>query len=322
MITAVSMIKNSADVIETMIRGNALVADNFVIIDNSSTDRTREILASLMSEGISIEIIDDDSVSPYQKDRVNHAIKYVLDKYNPLFILPLDDDEIICSEDNSINARDLKSHIESLDCNNLYYLNWRNYIPTEEDDLKQPSVAVREKFCLGDEPEMTKKVIVPRAIAAADDFELGWGGHFAACSKIHSHILLHDVRLAHYPIRSPEQMASKAIVGWLNYLSMPNRDKDLSVHWQIMYKAVKEYGLPSTDTMMTLANLYRENPSDTDNLNVIYNPISIPEDVFSLKYTHPSEINLLKNICENAEHLAVSHATLLEKTLSDDQAES
>ena len=312
MITAISMIKNSADVIETMIRGNALVADNFIIINNSSTDRTMEIITSLMSEGYSIEILNDDNVSPYQKDRINETIRYALDKYHPDIILPLDDDEIICYEDTSYDACSLKDYIERLDQNNLYYINWRNYIPTEEDDIHQTSVALREKFCLGDEPEMTKKVIVPAKIAQSNDFELGWGGHFAKSASISSHIHLPNVRLSHYPIRSPEQMASKAIVGWLNYLSMPNRDKDLSVHWKVMYKAVKEYGLPTTDTMMTLSNLYRETPSDTSNLNVIFKPISIPDSVFTLKYTNANEINLLKNICENAEHLAVSYASLLE----------
>ena len=51
MITAVSMIKNSADVIETMIRGNSLVADNFVLVDNASTDNTLKIIGALREEG-------------------------------------------------------------------------------------------------------------------------------------------------------------------------------------------------------------------------------------------------------------------------------
>ena len=58
MITAVSMVKNSADVIETMIRGNSLVADNHVIINNASTDNTVAIIEELRKEGFKIDLFD------------------------------------------------------------------------------------------------------------------------------------------------------------------------------------------------------------------------------------------------------------------------
>ena len=311
MITAVSMVKNSADVLETMIRGNALVVDNFVIINNSSTDNTEQIIGALIEEGFRIDIIQDESISPYQRDRVSEAIRYAIDTYHPDIILPLDDDEIVCTQDDDMSPFDLKDYLLSLDYKNLYYVNWRNYIPSNVDDESVICVALREKYCLDDEPDMTKKVIIPASIAGSYDFKLGWGGHFAEGSEIKQHVLLDKVRLAHYPIRSSVQMASKVIVGWMNYLAMPDRDKDLSVHWQVMYKAVKEYGLPTVDTMMTLANLYREHPNDVDNLNVVCHPINIPDAMFDLQYTRLSEVNLLKNICENYEKLAENYAALL-----------
>ena len=313
MITAVSMIKNAADVIETMVRGNALVADNFVIINNNSTDNTLDIITNLKKEGFEIEVLSDDNTLPYQQARVSEGIRYALDHYAPDYILPVDDDEIICSGSDDISAESLKGHIESLDQNDLYYMNWRNYIPTDEDDTAVVSVAARQKYCLDDEPEMTKKILIPTTIAKDDSFKIGWGGHFAECNRIKHHVELKEVRLAHYPIRSSVQIASKAIVGWMNILAMPDREKSLDIHWQVMYKAIKEYGLPTNDTMMTLANLYREKPNDTEHLNVIYNPISIPDTVFGLKYTTGSEVNLLKNICENIEKLASEYADLLRK---------
>ncbi len=313
MITAVSMVKNSADVIETMMRGNSLVADNFVIINNSSTDNTGNILSCMREEGYQIDILSDDSISPYQKDRVGEAIRFAIDKYHPDFILPVDDDEIVAPNDDSVLAEEIKGHIEELDRNNLYYMNWRNYIPTDEDDMTQVCVALREKFCLDDEPEMTKKVLIPAEIALDKGFQIGWGSHFANAGNISDHVLLRDIRLAHYPIRNSLQIASKVITGWVNYLAMPNRDEDLSVHWKVMYKAIKEYGLPNADSMMMLANLYRERPSDIDNLNVVRKPIRIPDSVFELRYTKVNEVNLFKNICENFERIASDYARLAGK---------
>ncbi len=320
MITAVSMIKNAADVVETMIRGNALTVDNFVIVNNSSTDNTVKILNSLKEEGFSIDILDDESISYLQQDITLNSIRYALEKYSPDFIIPVDDDEIICPNDDSVQASDLKDIIENLDQDKLYYMNWRNYIPTDADDPGQTCVALREKYCLDDETEMTKKVIIPAKIARDRSFSIAVGSHYAQSDNISEHVELHDIRLAHYPIRSSVQIASKAIVGWMNVLALPNRKEEMSAHWRVMYKAIKEYGLPTTDTMMTLANLYREHPNDAEHLNVVCHPIDLPDSVFELKYTGKSEINLLKNICENIERIAGDYAHLQE-TLSSPEDE-
>ncbi len=311
MIVAVSMVKNSADVIETMIRGNALVADKFIIINNASTDNTLDIINSLCNEGYDIEVICDESISPYQGDRVTEAARYAVSKLGADVILPLDDDEIICMDADESDPSNLKRYIGSLEQDTLYYVCWRNYIPTEEDDPAQVCVALREHFCLDDEPEMTKKVIVPAGLFQDPSFSIATGSHFTTGKTVNKQVLLKDIRLAHYPIRSSVQIASKVIVGWHNYLGMPDKDAELSSHWKVMYKAIKEYGLPTPSTMMTLANLYREHPNDTEHLNVIMKPISIPDEIFELKYTHGNEINLLKNICENAERFITGYADLI-----------
>lgn len=316
MITAVSMVKNSADVIETMVRGNSLVADNFVVINNASTDNTVEILSKLRGEGFSIDILDDMNISPYQKARVNEAIRYALNKYHPDYILPVDDDEIICSDSGDIHPTDLKENIEGLDQGNLYYMNCRHFIPTDEDDPNQICVALRQKFCLDDEPDMTRKTLIPAGIASQDSFQIGWGSHFAESDNIQNHVLLNGVRLAHYPIRSSIQIASKAITGWINYLAMPDRAANLSIHWKQMYTVIKEYGLPTNDMMLMLANMYREHPGDSENLNVAYHPVNIPDDVLKLRYTSATEINLFKNILENFERIAVDYAQLLHEKQS------
>lgn len=311
MITAVSMVKNSADVIETMIRGNSPVIDNWIITNNASTDNTLNILSALKDEGFNIEILEDNSKSPYQGKRLTEAGRMAVEKYSSDVIIPLDDDEIICSGSSHIDHQSLKALIEGLDQDNMYYICWRNYIPTEEDDNTQVCVALREKFCLADEEEMTKKIIIPSKLFNDETLQIETGSHFVRGGTIKEHILLKDIRMAHYPIRSAEQIASKAITGWMNRLGMPDRKADMSTHWRIMYTAIKEYGLPTIDTMMTLANLYRERPNDTEHLNVDYNPINIPSEVFDMKYTHGKEINLLKNICENAEKYAIGYAELL-----------
>ncbi|MBR5422089.1 MAG: glycosyltransferase family 2 protein [Lachnospiraceae bacterium] len=312
MITAISVVKNSADVIESMVRGNAVVADNFVVLDNGSTDRTLEILEMLQGEGFQIEVLHDDDPQHKLQERYLFLVHYAVEQYNADWVMPVDDDEIICTNSDEIAPEEIKGCIESLEQDDLYYVNWRNYIPSEEDDPNEVCVMSRQSFCFDDEPEMTTKVIIPAKLVD-DSFTIAYGCHYADSDRIRNRVRLNQLRLAHYPVRSAEQIASKALVGWLNNLTMPNRKTGLNYHWEIMYDEVKNGGLPSVDQMQMMCTLYRQYPNDTDHLNIIRKPICLPEKCFENRYTDLNEINLIRNLCDNAEVIAKKYAEMSNK---------
>lgn len=78
MITVIGMVKNAADFIETYIRGNAQVADNFVHLNNMCIDCTIDILDSLSKEGYPIEIIEDNEPVYNQSVKMTKLAKYAL----------------------------------------------------------------------------------------------------------------------------------------------------------------------------------------------------------------------------------------------------
>ena len=308
MIVCIGVIRNAADIIESMIRANALWADRFVFYDNMSTDRTAEIISALREEGFLVELLPDTEQSHLQKEKTLKLLRYVKEKYEPDFIMPLDDDEILIPADDR-SFSEMRDNILGLDPAMLYYISWRNYIPTEEDESEEICIPRRLRFCFDDEPEMTKKVLIPAALIT-EGFSIGDGNHFADGKAVRGRVLLTDLRIAHFPVRSPEQIASKAVVGWMNILSIPDRAEGLAYHWKRMYGVVKNGRLPSVELMQAMCTLYRENPNDEEHLNVVCRPLQLPEKCFRLAYTSGNEICLFKNVCCAMEELEVKCAEL------------
>jgi len=99
MLTMTILVKNEADIIEKNIRFHAKKGvDSFVVMDNNSTDGTREILENLKKE-FEITIIDEKGIYNQAKwmTKLTHIARK---KYNPKFLIPNDADEFWWCEGN------------------------------------------------------------------------------------------------------------------------------------------------------------------------------------------------------------------------------
>lgn len=309
-VTAIGTIKNAADVIEACIRGNSWLIDQFVFLDNMSTDRTVGILHCLQEEGFQIELITDTEIQHAQSKKMDKLCAYVYEKYPCDFIIPLDDDEILIPENETIHMEDVKKILCSLDMSALYYASWRVYIPTEADDHTEINVAKRQKYCFSNNVSTHSKVIIPSALTQEEGFHLLDGNHGAVFSKKHGNFLFPYLKFAHFPIRSVEQIKSKALIGWTNLLTIPDRCEVNGIHWGTIYEQIKEGTPLTTDLLQTLSALYLL--PDTE-IEVIRNPIPLPEEYLQFKYTNAQEVNALKNYCLNVESLAARYAALVKQ---------
>jgi len=91
------LVKNEEDIIEKNIRYHSLKGvDSFVVMDNESTDNTREILQSLKKE---FEITIIDQKGAYNQAKWMTKLTYIAKKiYNPTYLIPNDADEFWWSE--------------------------------------------------------------------------------------------------------------------------------------------------------------------------------------------------------------------------------
>lgn len=303
-ITVIGMIKNAADIIETYIRANGVFADDFVLIDNSSNDNTLKIINSLVAEGYKIEVISDNENAYLQSMKMNILIRYVVSHYDSDWIIPLDDDEILVSASDK-NVRD---SITGWDKNKSYIANWRIYVPTESDDINDPCIISRQLYAFSDGLCTTGKIIFSRNTAANEDFKIVQGNHdfIGVESEKEKQSQLF---IAHYPVRSKEQILSKALVGWTNYLACPYKTEGNGCHWKQIRDTFLSDNTVSMEFMWQACMLYLDQDKLND-IKVEYKTIFIEREAFEIKYTTLNEVDYFKNFLINAENLAISYADL------------
>ena len=297
MIVVISRLKNSADIIETWVRANAVVADKFVVIDNGSSDGTPQILERLKAEGYDIDILFGHE--EIQRNQMNFLLDLVVKTYNPDWILPLDDDEIIASDE----VEDIKSYLMELPPMNEYRIRWRVYTMRGNEDSREQCVVKRLGYCF-----INNQLDFPVAIisqgAANEGALLTQGNHgLRECDL--PIVYLDKLYIAHYPLRSKDQIISKFLTGWSNYLTHPLSDNmKNNCYWQKIYSEFKRNRNCVTNGYLhQIIGLYRQKIY-VDNVDeIVWKPANVAEDACIMKYSS-SDVDWLYNYMCNTEDIA------------------
>lgn len=310
-ITVISVIKNSADIIETFIRANGIFADNFVLVNNGSTDRTMEILESLSKEGYNIQVYNDPDTAHMQSMRMNVLVQKIYQMDNPDWVIPLDDDEILfASKDKNPGA--VRNILETLDDRKLYYVKWRIYVPNEGENDDRVSAPLKQTRCFSDSHKTYNKIILSRHILRDYDTLIAQGNHDVVnCDA--EQAFLEDLMIAHYPVRSVEQITAKALVGWTNVLALANNTNGNGSHRKPMYDLVKSGGKITLDMMWGMCALYITDLNERE-ADIVENPINIQDErAYQIKYTNEHEVDPWINYMNNTEQLAKNYRALKER---------
>jgi glycosyltransferase involved in cell wall biosynthesis len=297
MIVVISRLKNSADIIETWVRANAAVADKFVVADNGSVDGTPQILKMLKTEGFDIEIVQGHE--ELQRDQMNWLLDYVRRNWDPDWILPLDDDEIIASD----TIGDIKGYLMELPPLKEYRIRWRVYTMRGNENSNEQCAVKRLGYCFINNQMDFPVVIISRDIRNKNIL-LTQGNHALKNCDLPI-VYLDKLYIAHYPLRSKDQVISKFLTGWSNYLTHPlTDDMKKNSYWQKIYSDFKRDRNCVTDKYLhQIIGLYRQKIY-VDNVDeIIWKPANIAEDACAIKYSS-SEVDWLYNYMCNTEDIA------------------
>lgn len=208
-IISFTMVNNESEIIESFIRYNYNFVDEMVIIDNGCTDSTIKIIRKLIGEGFKITVYDE-SLEAYNQYRLdNKYLTKIANEKNPDIILPLDADEFLTG---NINPREV---LEGLSLDRIYYITWRWYVMTKEDNILETFIPKKMQYCLSkpawnySDGTVVTKTIIPVKYYREMGLTLSMGHHTVFGNDKVKITQLDNLQLAHYRAISEEQLIYK-----------------------------------------------------------------------------------------------------------------
>ena len=213
MLTMTILVKNEIDIIEKNIRFHAKKGvESFVVMDNNSTDGTREKLEELKKE-FEITIIDEKGTYNQAKwmTKLTHIARK---KYNPTWLIPNDADEFWISQNNLKDSLPKKGAVLTVDRFNFLLYEGLTSWDKSEYRVENP-VFYRKNTQLGSEKiSIILTKISPKVIIKPKGLLWIRGGNHKALHlfNIRDYFKHYDkikrfnkIRVFHFPIRSFEQ---------------------------------------------------------------------------------------------------------------------
>ena len=289
LIIGVSIVKNESDIIESFVRFNSNFLDQMYVIDNGSTDSTPEILNRLAAEWPQLRLAEDRSSDHRQEQILTRVIHELCVDRKFDFVLPLDADEFIqCS-----GRSQLEAELNTIPAETCGLARWKTYVPTPQDDWSVIDPLRRIVHRRISEPKQYSKVVVPFAVAVDQGFRLMLDNHMVQKTggKFVLQTNLEGTSLAHFPLRSRDQLASKVLLGEWALNTKIARAAEEAWHWQRLAEKIVENMQLSLEDLRDAATMY----ASPEPMELCKDPLSVPEDCV-MKWPELVNVNLTERV--------------------------
>ena len=303
------MARDESDVIEAFVRHNLRFLDALVILDHGSVDDTPDILAALGREGLAIEVLRDPVRAFNQGARQTEMARRYLRGTQADFCFALDADEFI----RAPSREALEASLGRLPAQAYGALAVQHYLGATHPLESNPLLRLTAR--LGDDHASGHKVVLRRSFADDPAAQVALGNHAAVrveqgSARPFAHAIVEGVKLAHFPVRSAEQVATKAIIGWLSHrLTRPERflgDTQGKVvpasHWRELFDMISSGRVQVGPALLAEATAAYGGPLPPGSA-----PHALVEDplgcTFELRYTRPGAASPLATLAAWTDRL-------------------
>ena len=233
------LVKNEENILEeNLVFHKSMGVDGFVVTDNSSTDRTREILDKYKRKGWILEIIDEPGQDHSQVLWVNRMITTAKDIYKADWVINCDADEFWYAKSGNLKTSIYATRANVLKCF------WRNMVPTPGNTkFWQNILAVEKPPEAGHNYDLSKwnlyDFTYPKVMHSVDGFKsISFGNHSVEMVKKKKK-KIKDVVIYHFSVQNYEKFESKVVAGGEALGRNKNLDKRDVVHWRYWYECYK-----------------------------------------------------------------------------------
>ena len=236
------LVRNEADIIEDNIRfHHAMGVDNFIVMDNLSTDATSDIL-QVLSKELTIEIISQTDDDYDQGVWVTHMARLAAQRYDADWVINSDADEFWLPAKGT-----LKSYLATIP-DTVSRINVARYNAILEGKDGEPLAATahpkrtilferRSKTPLGQQ-------LPNKCLHRANPLiEVGQGNHTVA--NISGDIINagDDLSILHYPYRTLDAYRQKIALGDAAYIRNTRLSERIGATWREQYKTLEHGGI-------------------------------------------------------------------------------
>ncbi len=225
-IAAFAMVRDECDIIELFVRINCRVFDHIYIVNNNSADTTPLILEKLKAEGYPITVTFSGD-NTYNQNGITNSALYSINAMGIYdWVVILDADEFVDEPKD-----DVLRMLESIPRNYFPVAKWKSWVPcdTNYESFKAPlhfNFNPQTK-----ENHITFKVAIDKGRIPL--IQMAHGNHAVKGRDGREYpTMFCGLRINHFPIRSPEQVILKTVMG--NYR--------LILHNQVMTEKKAEQG--------------------------------------------------------------------------------
>ena len=293
-IIAVSLVADSADIIESFVRHTLTYADEMLVVDHAAADGTGEVLRALQEEGLPLCIERYEAAELCHDEIMTDLMHRAFDEHGADIVVPVDADEFLVTEDAAKPCRAVLSRLRT----NMTFYAWHWMYELEEPEKDAGEFLLSRPLRRKKQHEPMQKAIIGRE-AARDYPLLAQGTHYLYRMEGEERVPapalpISFLHFAHFQWRGALHTAVKVLNGWIGNAAKYSVHTARCSYWKEHFDTVFQGGEPPVA-------LSPEESARVQNL-------VLPQGRIELRYTKSSTFSPMQSLMRLSEQLAQDFA--------------